>query len=103
MMMGLVIEVKVIPGSKKQSFELDKQGTIKCLLKSQPEKGKANEELIKLLSKSLGTTQDALKIITGQTGRKKLVKINIDNLTLATFYLLCGIKAPEDKEPRSTR
>lgn len=89
--MGLVIEVKVVPGSKKQLFSLDKQGIIKCMLKSQPEKGKANEELVKLLSKTLHALPQQIKIISGQTGRKKLIKLDIDNLTLKEFYRLCEI------------
>lgn len=80
--MSLVIEVKVVPGSKKQLFGLDKQGVIKCMLKSQPENGKANDELIKLLSKTLQIPPKEIKIICGQTGRKKLIKLNVENFTL---------------------
>lgn len=90
--MSLVLEVKVVPGSKKQSFFLDKQGLLKCALKSQPEKGKANEELIKFLSKLLHIGQQDVKIMSGQTGRKKLIKIDLDDLTLAKFYTICGIE-----------
>ena len=92
--MSLVIEVKVVPGSKQQAFDVDKQGIIRCMLKSQPEKGKANDELIKLLSKTLHITQQDIKIMSGQTGRKKLVKLDVDDLTLQKFYVLCGIKTP---------
>jgi len=87
----LVIEVKVVPGCKTQSFVLDKQGIIKCTLKSQPEKGKANEELVKFLSKTLHIAQQDIKIMSGHTGRKKLIKIDVDDLTLQKFYMLCGI------------
>jgi hypothetical protein len=92
--MSLVIEVKVVPGSKNQSLGLDKQGIIKCTLKSQPEKGKANEELVKFLSKTLQISQQDIKILSGQTARKKLIKIDIEDLTLQKFYVLCGIHVP---------
>lgn len=90
--MSLVIEVKVVPGSKTQAFSLDKQGILKCYLKSQPEKGKANEELIKLLSKTLKIPQDHIKVLAGHTGRKKIIKLGHDTLTLPQIYELCGIE-----------
>ncbi len=90
--MSLVIEIKVVPGSKKQSFSLDRQGIIKCTLKSQPEKGKANEELIKLLSKTTKIPQQNIKILSGYTGRKKIIKLEEDHLTLPIFYARCGIE-----------
>ena len=90
--MGLTLEIKVVPGSNRQAFALDKSGIVKCHLKSQPEHGKANAELIKLLSKTLKIPQDALKIITGATARKKLIKID-GNFTLQHIYNLCGIEA----------
>ncbi len=90
--MDLVIEVKVVPNSKKQSFSLGQQGSIKCTLKSQPEKGKANEELIKLLSKTLRIPQQDIKILSGHTSKKKIIKINVDDLTLPQLYALCNIE-----------
>jgi len=43
--MALRIEVSVLPSSGRQKIFLDAQGRLKCHLKSQPEKGKANEYL----------------------------------------------------------
>ena len=89
--MGLVIEVKVIPNSKKQSFCLEQGGLVKCTLKSKPEKNKANEELIKLLSKTLHIPQQDIKIMSGYTSKKKLIKLNVDNFTLSDLYTLCNV------------
>jgi len=74
--MTLVIEVKVIPSSGKQQCTTDKSGTIKCYLKSAPEGGKANAELIKFLSKQLKVSQKQITILTGTTSRKKRIKID---------------------------
>lgn len=90
--MGLVIEVKVVPNAKTQSLTLDRQGHIKCSLKSQPEKGRANEELIKLLSKLLHIPQQDIKILSGHTSKKKILKLNMDGLTLEQFYTICHLE-----------
>ena len=51
--MTIVLDIKVVPSSGKQRIEVDKTGKLKCHLKSPPEKGKANHELIKFLSQKL--------------------------------------------------
>ena len=89
--MSLVIEVKVVPNSGRHECVLDKTGGLKCYLKSQPEQGKANQELIKLFSKALKISQGSIHIMMGATGRKKLVSINHD-LTFDQVLFLLGIE-----------
>ncbi len=76
--MPLIIDIKVIPSSGRSKWMLDKSGQLKCYLKSPPEKGRANRELIKNLAKVLGITQESVKIIAGATSRKKKVRISLD-------------------------
>ena len=76
--MSLIIEVKVTPSSGRQKFVKDKSGGIKCFLKSAPEDGKANEELIKLLAKKLSILKNDIKLILGATSRRKRIKIDAD-------------------------
>ena len=76
--MALIVNIKVIPNSGRQKFVLDKSGILRCYLKSPPEGGKANAELIKLLSKKLSIIKEDIKIVLGATGRKKRIKINLD-------------------------
>ena len=71
-----MLEIKVIPGSGKQILELDRTGRLKCFLKSPAEKGKANKELIKLLSKKLSMPQKDITIIRGAAARNKVVKVD---------------------------
>jgi len=73
--MALRIEVNVSPGSGRQKIFLDAQGRLKCHLKSQPEKGKANSELIVLFAKTLGVTRASVEIVGGATSRKKVLSI----------------------------
>lgn len=75
--MSLTLEIKVVPSSGTQRITIDKAGAIKLFLKSPPEKGLANKELIKFLAKELGVPQDRVEIIGGATTRKKIVKIHV--------------------------
>ena len=74
--MALIIEIKVTPQSGKACVEIDKQGVLRSFLKSAPEKGAANKELIKLLSKELKVPQNDIEIIAGLTVKKKKIKIH---------------------------
>ncbi len=77
------IRVKVIPQSSpqgiveilKESIDGEEVLTYKIRLKAPPEKGKANEELIKFLSREFKTPKDQIEIISGKTERIKLIKI----------------------------
>ncbi len=73
--MTLLFLVKVVPSSGKQAWQLDKSGILKCHLKSPPEQGKANLELIKFLAKSLSLTQKEIEIVAGATSRTKKIKL----------------------------
>jgi len=74
----LIIDIKVMPSSGKQKFILDKSGQVKCYLKSAPEGGKANLELVKFMSKQLKIPRDGITILLGATARKKRLKIDLD-------------------------
>jgi uncharacterized protein (TIGR00251 family) len=83
--MPIFIEIKVIPNSGKQECKQDQNGTIKCYLKSTPEGGKANKELIKFLSKKLGIPQYNIAITSGATLRTKRIKLG----TTMTLKEIC--------------
>ena len=70
-----MIEIKAVPGSKKQTLSLDKNGKLKCHLKMPPEKGQANEELIRFLSKVLEIPCSNISIIYGATSHSSALKL----------------------------
>lgn len=74
--MSLIIQLKVVPSSGRVAWNLDKAGRLKCYLKSPPEKGKANRELIKILAKVLKMPQENITINAGATSRNKTVEIH---------------------------
>lgn len=89
--MPLQLVVKVVPNSGRQAWTIDKAGQLKCYLKSLPEKGMANKELIKILANSLGITQDAIKLVGGLTTRTKRLLIET-NLTSQQVEAILGIE-----------
>ena len=75
------LRIKVIPNSSNNKIKeimTDDSGeeTIKIKIKAAPEKGKANTELIKFLSKELDIKRSNISIISGKTDRIKLIKIS---------------------------
>ncbi len=70
------LRIKVIPKSAKNEIvEIMDDETIKIRIKAPPEKGKANQELIKFLSKEYNIPKENISIISGKTEQLKLIKI----------------------------
>jgi len=88
--MAFIFDVKVTPGSSKKGWSIDKMGGLKCHLKSPAEQGKANDELIKNLSKALGIPQDMISIIAGKQAKKKRIRIDVE-MTYNRLLELLGI------------
>ena len=75
------LRIKVLPKSPKNEVveilkDADGEKTIKIRIKAMPEKGKANAELIKFLSKELSVPRDKISIKSGKSEQLKLVKIS---------------------------
>ncbi len=72
----MIIKVKVIPNSKKQKIEISGENELKINLKSKPERGKANQELVKTISDFFNAKESNIKIIKGKKSQRKIIKIN---------------------------
>ena len=72
------IEIKVITNASKDIIK-EEDNVFKIYVTAQPEKGKANKQVIKLLAKHLDVNKLNLEIIKGEKSNKKiiLVKNNI--------------------------
>jgi uncharacterized protein (TIGR00251 family) len=74
---GIVLAVRVIPRAKKDAVDgLMADGTLKVRLAAPPVDGKANQALIRFLAKFLEVPTSKIGIISGETGRNKLVSIS---------------------------
>jgi len=74
---GVVFAAKIVPGSSGPTRIcglLD--GALKIKVSAPPEKGKANQCLLKFLAKELGVKKSAVVILSGQTSPFKRVQIS---------------------------
>lgn len=69
------IKVKTIPNSSQSEILLQTDGSLKIKVKTSPIKGKANDEIIKLLAKYYKTAKSKITITKGKTAKNKLIKI----------------------------
>jgi len=70
------ITARVRPRAPKQGLELIGEGVYHVSVRSSPEDGRANAEVIELLSKHLGVPRSYFKIVRGAKARVKLVAID---------------------------
>ncbi|MDI3533843.1 MAG: uncharacterized protein PWQ82_208 [Thermosediminibacterales bacterium] len=72
----VTLKIKVSTKMPKTEFtnQLD-DGTLKLNVKSAPEKGKANKEIIKYLSKQFEIPKSKIKILSGETSSLKIISI----------------------------
>ena len=80
--LGYILRIRVTPNSCVSTFgniyiDANNQKFLKANLNAVPEKGKANIELIKLLSKNLKINKSSFTVISGQTDRYKKILLEI--------------------------
>ncbi|MBI2910056.1 MAG: DUF167 domain-containing protein [Chloroflexi bacterium] len=69
------ISVHVKPGAQKSQILGFKDEYLELRVAAPPEKGKANDEVVALLARSLGIPKADVTILSGATSRRKLVGI----------------------------
>lgn len=69
-----ILSVKVIPKSGRTELKFEGE-LLKVWLKSAPEDGKANEELVRILAKKLDISRAHVEILHGKSTRNKTVDI----------------------------
>lgn len=77
---GLVIEVKVVPGSSRAGIVGVFENVLRVKLTAPPVEGAANEQLIKLLSEEFGIKKSNVIIVKGGSSRRKTIKLKGVNL-----------------------
>lgn len=85
------ISVKVSPNAAKNEVVGYSDGVLQVKVKAPPVKGKANRELVAFLSRRLDVSQDRIKIIMGNTSRRKLLAIDGLSQQTAVNRLLTGL------------
>jgi uncharacterized protein len=70
------VELRVKPRAKRDKVELVDSNHLDVWVTSPPVEGKANEHVVKLLSKTLGVPKSSIEIIKGEGGKNKVVDIS---------------------------
>jgi len=75
----IYLRIKVLPGAGKTEFREEMaDGTLKIAIAAPPEKGKANQALIKFLARELSADKNSVRILSGAGERLKLVKVSLN-------------------------
>jgi uncharacterized protein (TIGR00251 family) len=73
-----ILEITVKPIARQSLLVQAEDGRWLAQLKAAPVEGKANAELIALVARRFGCAKTAVSIKAGASGRRKLVKIDLD-------------------------
>ena len=79
----LLLAVRLTPNGGRDALEgvemtADGQAHLKARVTAVPEKGKANKALVALLSKALKVPKSAVSVVSGETARQKILRIDAD-------------------------
>lgn len=72
---GCTFQVHVVPRSRREEIVGLYGDALKIRLSSPPEKGKANDALLKFLAERLGIPSSSVEILSGHTSRQKRVRV----------------------------
>ena len=75
------IWVTVKPRAKKEEVRKTDDGEYLASVHAPPQEGKSNKVLIELLANYFSVPKTSVKIIRGQTGRRKMIEIDSIGLT----------------------
>ena len=68
------LTARVQPGASRERLTRMTDGALKVAVSAPPEKGKANRAVEKLLAKTLGLPVSAVRVVGGETSRRKTVR-----------------------------
>ena len=72
---GVTLRVRVQPRASKDALAGERDGALVVRLKAPPVDGAANEALARFLGRALDVSPSAVRIVTGASGRNKLVAV----------------------------
>lgn len=73
---GVEIRVRAVPRASKNKIQGIHDGALKIRLTTPPVDGKANQALIKFLSKTLKISKSQITLAQGETSRHKTLQIH---------------------------
>lgn len=88
------LRVRVAPGARRSEVVGRLGDAWKVRVRSAPERGRANDELVELLAGTLGLTRSELRVVAGHTARDKIVEFDRLPLEEAERLLASGKDEP---------
>jgi len=73
---GVTFAVRVLPRSSRNEVVGESEGVLRIKLTSPPVDGAANKTLVQFLSDKLDVSKSRITIVTGQTGRSKVIAVS---------------------------
>ena len=89
---GIVFFVKVRPGAGRSCIVGAGDGFLRLNVKAQPEGGKANRDVEKLISGALGLSRDGVRITSGKKSRRKRIRVKGIEKAVAEKKLMLGLR-----------
>jgi uncharacterized protein len=85
---GIILPVHAQPGARKNGITGIHAGRLKVAVTQAPEKGKANQALVKLLAELLGIKRSQIALVAGETSSHKKFLITGVDLAILQQRLL---------------
>jgi uncharacterized protein (TIGR00251 family) len=76
----VTFDVRVIPRARKTEYGGERDGAFVIRLAAPPVDGAANDALVEFLSSTLNLPRRAIRIVSGERGRRK--RVEIDGVTM---------------------
>ena len=73
---GVTLRVRVQPRASRDGLSGERDGALVVRLTAPPVEGAANEALSRFLGKALGVAPSAVRVVSGATGRNKVVSVS---------------------------
>ncbi|MCD2182431.1 DUF167 family protein [Rhizobium sp. GN54] len=76
----VTVTVRLTPNGGRDGIDTDAQGErhLKVRVRAVPEKGRANKALVDVVAKAAGVAKSAVTLASGETQRKKILRIEGD-------------------------
>ncbi len=70
------LKLHVTPGAREEGVGGWHGESLRLKVRARPEKGRANEAVVRLLAKHLGVPRSSVSIVRGATSREKVVEVD---------------------------
>lgn len=88
------LSVRVVPRSPREGLAEYAGGVLRIRLNAPPVEGRANAALVRFLARALGVPRSQVTLLSGETGRNKIVRVA--GITRAAALEALGVQQPAE-------